>query len=378
VGSPAAQAGIEAGDEVLAVNGRPVRRHAEIKEILGPLDAGSEVELRLRRDGNERTVTAQLVAEIPPFNPQSLGVLLEEVAAADLDADQAADGEASIAGLRVRAVYSDSPAAAAGLRVDDVIRRVGEDQVAGLEDFRQRVMTLPEEAAQQLEVDRDGENLSLQWASRAFTDQWPLTEIPLLPSEDQAEWEIQELQLPDVENRAAMVGPEDDVEVAPLGLLVVFAEPGNQELEGTLGLWRDVARQERVVVALLSSADTERWSPDEAELAARVAAMIKKRFPIQSYAVGVTGNGAGGTMAIIAAFSDPSTFSGFSVAAKVKPPAVRLRENDPGSPLHVLIQRVGEELPPWAQVLSRAGYALVDAPPDRQSVLRFVWALGRI
>jgi len=50
-GSPAAAAGLRAGDVILAVGGRPVRRGAELQDYIQRYRAGDEVSLRIAREG---------------------------------------------------------------------------------------------------------------------------------------------------------------------------------------------------------------------------------------------------------------------------------------------------------------------------------------
>ena len=84
-------------------------------------------------------------------------------------------------------------------------------------------------------------------------------------------------------------------------------------------------------------------------------------------------------MAIIAAFADPATFTGFSVREDVRPPAVQLRENDPATPLHVLLRSTGAEEPPnWVQMLKRVGYAVMSGEDRLEVIAKFVWTLGRV
>jgi len=59
-GFPAAQAGIRAGDVILAVNGQPTDSVTALQSVLATLKPGDQVQVRLSRDGSQRTVTATL------------------------------------------------------------------------------------------------------------------------------------------------------------------------------------------------------------------------------------------------------------------------------------------------------------------------------
>ncbi len=59
-GSPADRAGIERGDQILSVNGREIEGVQQLMRIVRTEDPGANIEFRIRRDGEERTVRAKL------------------------------------------------------------------------------------------------------------------------------------------------------------------------------------------------------------------------------------------------------------------------------------------------------------------------------
>jgi C-terminal processing protease CtpA/Prc len=58
--SPADRAGIERGDQILAVNGREIEGVQQLTRMIRDEDPGSRIEIRIRRDGEQRTVNARL------------------------------------------------------------------------------------------------------------------------------------------------------------------------------------------------------------------------------------------------------------------------------------------------------------------------------
>ena len=69
-GSPAEQAGLRAGDDLLAVGDRKIADPVDIRLALGPLAPGDRVRIRWRRDGVEAEGTAELAPPPSPFAPQ--------------------------------------------------------------------------------------------------------------------------------------------------------------------------------------------------------------------------------------------------------------------------------------------------------------------
>ncbi|MEW6207131.1 MAG: PDZ domain-containing protein [Acidobacteriota bacterium] len=65
--SPAALAGIQAGDVVMEINGQMVRNSGELAEVMKTLSPGTEVAVKIFREGE--TVTARVKVSDPAFAP---------------------------------------------------------------------------------------------------------------------------------------------------------------------------------------------------------------------------------------------------------------------------------------------------------------------
>lgn len=360
VGSPAAEVGMLAGDQIETINGQPVRRHADIKLLLGPLDAGQSVELGVRRGEELLVMRPVLVDEIPPFDPQTLGVWVREEGAR----------------MIVTGVFNNSAAAVAGIQVNDEIVAIDGQAIRDMVSLRNRVMALRPGKEITVTVLREGNNLDL----RAVPDRVAGRlgeQLPSFPGGvEVGNWVASELALPEVANKAWMVAPAERPEGVPLGLLMIFAEPGAGDLAAAVETWKEQAQAERTIVVLVGSVDAKAWNPEEVEVGARLVATIRQRFELQPHAVAVTGDGVGGTMALVASFLNAGTYAGVAVKSEVKPPAMQLRENDPASPLHILVQ--GDQRPGWAEAVSKVGYAVLQGSNDRQSLFHYVWYLARI
>jgi S1-C subfamily serine protease len=127
-GSAAEKAGIKAGDIVTAVNGKPVKDAAGLRNSIGLLSIGDKVEVALLRDGKPRRVTA-VIGERDAAEETRAANLHRGLEGADL-------AEAQGGGVLIRAVAEGSPAAQRGLRANDVIVGVGRVRVANLAEFQ--------------------------------------------------------------------------------------------------------------------------------------------------------------------------------------------------------------------------------------------------
>ena len=57
--SPAAQAGLRAGDVILSVGDTPVKESAEVQQVVERSSVGQPLEITLRRNGREQTLTVR-------------------------------------------------------------------------------------------------------------------------------------------------------------------------------------------------------------------------------------------------------------------------------------------------------------------------------
>lgn len=138
--SPAARAGIERGDVVVALDGTRIQRRRNYFELLRGLTAGHEALLVVEREGE--THEHRLRAEaFPEERSDEFAWLLMGLAVADRNGGPAERGEPS-EGVVVDRVMPRSPAARVGLRPGDVILKIGQDRVENRVAFRRAVTKL--------------------------------------------------------------------------------------------------------------------------------------------------------------------------------------------------------------------------------------------
>jgi regulator of sigma E protease len=142
---PAAVAGFQPGDVVIAVDGRAVEGFAEVERLVG-LSPGRALTFTVERNGE----TVELVAT-PAAVPAPGGI-------AGTIGDLGFDGPAMPP--MVTQVQPGSPAAAAGILAGDVIRTIDGKPVVGFDDIRDIIGPRPGEALAVV-LDRGGQEVSV-------------------------------------------------------------------------------------------------------------------------------------------------------------------------------------------------------------------------
>ncbi len=132
--SAAEEAGLKAGDVVVALNDRAISSSKDLRNQVGLTRVGDRIEITLLRDGERKTVRARIEApravslEATEAVPQLRGAVFER-----LNNDHPLYGE--VGGVVVADVDRGSPAWRNGLRKDDVIIAVNRQPVRSVEEL---------------------------------------------------------------------------------------------------------------------------------------------------------------------------------------------------------------------------------------------------
>ncbi|HBV64193.1 MAG TPA: deoxyribonuclease HsdR [Rhodopirellula sp.] len=382
--SPAETSGIKAGDEVIEIDGKKVRRHQEIKQALGRFDAGETIRIKLRRDGKEIDITTELAETIPPLQPQRLGVLVSDFAN-EQDTEEQADED--VARVIVDAVLPGTPAANK-ITAGDHLRKLGDAKISSTAVLRSLLLSAEPETEIELSITRAGKDETIRLTPAMVAGSSLLQPSKGWSDTKPGDWVVEELKLPDAGNAAAFVAPEVTEGQQNLGLLVLLLNPGGGSSTEVLENWREAAKATGVVVCAIAPEDSRRWQPKEINVIGNFAAAVMKKAPINPNAVAVAAPGAiSGTeaeaadsMALAVAISQSSTFFGVSVSPKTRSPAIRIKENDPSASLQVLLPLSSEKnVPEWSLAIKKAGYPVVlGGDTDSTTLLNWVRLLQAI
>lgn len=395
IGSPAARAGIEPGDRIVAIDSVPVTSHRAMKQILGPRDAGSSVEFKILRGDEKITMTVRLAESIPPLVPQRIGISvgLSETAASGGDEGGDRDGDGP-ARLVVTGVIAGSPGDGK-LQNDDVIATTNGVAVADIGSLRKRIVVADPAEPLKLGIVRGGESLEVEIQTSAIrvVDGKSLPDSMRYAGPAGEKWSVADFDMPDIGNPAAIlaptrapggaavaVGAEDGR--SRLGLMIVMAEPGEKDLKKLAASWAETAEIAGVVVCVIGPTNEDRWTPEELDVPQRIVAAIRQNHPIDAAMQVITGaaSGSGGTIAMATALMRPETFRGLRIPADVRPPGMRPTENDTSTPLQIFIpeSESDDEPPAWIGTLEKGGYTVLSAPSDAESLFAWVRTLAAI
>jgi serine protease DegQ len=129
-GSPADGAGLQTGDVLTAIDGKPVRSAQEVRNTEGLLPVGSSVKLSVQREGKPRDVTASIEAtKLATVEGGKVDKRLSGVVLTDLTPEQK---QAGLYGVALSNVQQGSAAYQAGLRDGDVVAAIGQRRVPGV------------------------------------------------------------------------------------------------------------------------------------------------------------------------------------------------------------------------------------------------------
>lgn len=140
--SPAEAAGLQRGDIILEVNGKPMTDSNQLRMTISMMQPGSEAKLKVVHGGSQRELTIKL-RELPTEQAEnnnqtddrqraSAGI---EVANLTPDLAQQLNLPATATGVVVKRVNPSSPLADSGLREGDVVQEVNHQRVKNVSDF---------------------------------------------------------------------------------------------------------------------------------------------------------------------------------------------------------------------------------------------------
>lgn len=160
---PAAKGGVQVGDVILSLDGKPIVMSADLPHLVGALKPGTKANLEIVRDGSRKTLklavgamptdnddeVAGIGASGAERNSNRLGVSVSELS------DEQKKTLDLKGGVIIREVQ-DGPAALIGLRPGDVITHLNNQAIVSAKSFTEVAKNLPKNRTVSMRVLRQG------------------------------------------------------------------------------------------------------------------------------------------------------------------------------------------------------------------------------
>ncbi len=311
-GSPAFDAGLQSGDRIVEVDGRPVARLAQLQSILGQKYAGDTLTLTYLRQDESLTAELTLTDELSVFDFPLMGILPE----------RDTRDEAPEAGVKVRFVLSDTPAADAGIRPRDHLHAIGDTPIKDAATLRELISRHAPGETLEVELLRDGESVRCSVTLGSLTalpsDALPSISIPA-PAEPLPDVETGRLNLSlgDPGDKPFWLYVPDDINPDFDYGLVVWVHPSGDSMEAAvLSRWQAVCRQRGLILVGPQALDVAGWTPNDVEFLADVVKHVQELYPIDPTRIVVHALGDAASIACLAAFRERELFRGVSLVRR--------------------------------------------------------------
>jgi serine protease Do len=144
-GSPAAKAGVKAGDVIVSIDGTSIKDSRELAQKIGTMSPGASVRLGVIRDGNQQAINVTL-SQMQNQQQAQAGSEQQDSSQSTprlgLSLAPARAAGAGSQGVVVTAVDPDGPAADRGIQAGDVIMNVGGASVSTPGDVQKQLAQL--------------------------------------------------------------------------------------------------------------------------------------------------------------------------------------------------------------------------------------------
>jgi S1-C subfamily serine protease len=338
-GSGAASAGLQKGDILTEIDGKPVFNQAQVLHAVGPKYEGDKISLKFKRGGKDMAATdiaLVSVAKSKIYQHPFLGILSMR--------------DDPKLGVAIRYVYPKSPAEAGGLKPGDRIVKYGlpgkltgfKGEKRGHDELAEFFNTLPPQSAIELEVvGKDGKakpavkvTLDAMPGSSPGKDDVIPDKLPAVASVKKA-LEPLEIGNPNVKppkidqvekkfdtgliKRVSAGGDRKywiyvdkdyDPQIAH-AVVVVLHLPGkftDNDIENTVDTWKDACKENHLIVVGPLTEQEGGWTPSDTDLVLEALRDVTGHYTVDKNRIVAMGSGNGGQMAFNLAFKARDIF----------------------------------------------------------------------
>lgn len=312
-GSPAEKAGIRKGDTIIEIDGKPIYRQAEVKQALGNKYADEKVRVALQR--NKETIQAEvtLVGKLLAFESGFLGILPARNPSSRDDS----------AGVAIRYVYPDSPAAKAGLQPRDGIVRFNDSEVSTPESLTDLISRVRPGQNATLVYLRNNQEQTAQLTLAPIPNTIPrelLTSIILSPEnpDDKKKSKAPKtgritVDMPNYQQSYWAYIPDDYNSDYKYGLMVWIHPNGDTMEAEILDHWKLICQQRGLLLLAPKAKKVKAWNRDEAGFVKDAIAHFSETYSVDPRRTFLHGYGKGGEFTFHLAFKFREVFRGIAI-----------------------------------------------------------------
>ncbi|MGI8980392.1 MAG: PDZ domain-containing protein [Pirellulaceae bacterium] len=384
---PAGKAGIKTGDEVVEIDGAPVKRQAQLKHLIGAHYAGDKVKVVVRRGSERIESTVELTDKMEAFQHPFLGVL-------PIRDDKQP-------GVLVRYVYAGSPAEKSGMKPGDRIVKMGASAIVLTDAGSLRDLFAISPPGQKIafEVQRGSESLKLEISPAAVLPTDIPPELPAATSQEHKPPEqkpatgIVEIKLAEEKNNCVAFVPETYHPDVPHGVVVWLHGNGGVDRAALAARWKAVCEKHQLIVLAPQALDPNKWEPTEAPFVRKSLDDLLSHYSVDRSRIVVYGYQNSGSLAFSIGLANMDRIRAIIAVDAALPPRSAVPENDPlvrlafflasadKSPATAGIKAASERLRAMKYPVTSRG--LGDSPRDLNDaelaeLVRWIDALDRI
>ncbi|MGD9723409.1 MAG: PDZ domain-containing protein [Pirellulales bacterium] len=325
---PAYQAGFRAGDKIVEAAGLPISRPAELKHALGPHYAGDRVQIVAERGDARVEREVELVEKVEPYEFPFLGILPRRLGKAAADA-----------GLVVRYVYPESPAAAAGLQAGDRLRSFGGQEIKSAADLAKQLLERAPEDSVKMEAVRGEQTLLLDVKLARLPETLP-GDLPL-PREDAPRDAAAPaagerpavgtvpIKVPEFANETVAYVPESYRPDVAYGVVLWLHAPGDYKPDELIERWKSLCDQRDLILLAPKATDAAAWRPTDVRFVRRMLDEVLKNYSIDPTRVVVHGHEGGAALAYLFGMANVDVVRAIAAVDSPLPRLVQPSETDP-------------------------------------------------
>lgn len=328
-GSPAAKAGWQSGDKIIAVDGQAVETQAQLQFHLRPRYAGDSLTVSLERTRNtgqeEVDTEITLIDQLPPYRHSFLGIL------------PGANAQGEATGFVVAGVWPASPAAVAGVQSGDLVTKINSQPTPRFASAKTLLRGLQPGEDVDLTIARDGERLELPITLAALPeDILAATDLPSSePPRSSHLLEVKSLKLPEFAQEAFYLLPEGTPETS-VTLLIWLGSGVEEKRKTLLDEWQTICQREDIALLIAEPTSESGWGAEDMDYLKKLLRTIPAQLRIAASRTVIGGEEKAGQLAYALALKGRARFRGVVVENAPLPRTLQIPENSPTQQLNVL------------------------------------------